>query len=170
MHSLQPLLGKMFCLFLLLGLVVACGQKASRENQFGWEGVDPEKVPTELSLSPSDSILQAHLKITPTSIEIVDMLWTVGVPNEDIIPDREISVALLDSIGKELHTISVANPLEVRTAGSTNPAKDTLAEAMLLVSLPYLTDARQIAISVRGGPNEGFKVVQPISGRRQPKR
>ena len=91
------------------------------------DGPRPEDVPTQTQLAPNlVEVLQVNFEATDAGYTLVQTSRAMGAPTLAIDQGRDVLITAKDAAGRPLRSISVYNPRQVRTAGSTDPAQAVL--------------------------------------------
>jgi hypothetical protein len=115
--------------------------------------LDPKRVPTELTLSPTDSVLLMTIEASDTGYRLISASPIRGVVNRVHLGGDDVVITSLGQNGRPVASTAMLNPRIVRTTGAKNPASDVLPTAVFSVILPKPAEIRSITIDVKRGPN-----------------
>jgi hypothetical protein len=118
--------------------------------------LDPQKVPTQRSLQNPVPLVAARFDASDAGYAL-RAFRAMGTPTSKIDQSRDVLIRALDAQGNVVSSVSVENPRDVHTVGSTNPARSVLPAATFTVFFQNPDAIRSIEISVAKGPNAGFK-------------
>lgn len=130
---------------------------------------DPENVPTQFTLSSPVSVLVATFEASETGYEVTLSLG-LGTPSSTIDQNRDVRVRALDADGETLSSVSVFNPRDIHTAGSSDPDRAVRATGSFTVAFARPEAIRSLEVEVVRGANEGLERSIPVDPKKLPRR
>lgn len=136
-------------------LCAACATNGGME-ELPAPRIDPDNVPTQVTLNAPVPVLLATFTATEGGYEVT-MARGQGAPTPTIDTDRDVVVRALDTNGEEMAVVSVFNPRDIHTTGSTDPETAVREEGSFTVAFARPEEIRSLEVEVVRGANEGLE-------------
>jgi hypothetical protein len=117
-------------------------------------GPPPEMAKESVLHSPVQ-VLQIRFDMTGSEIRMTNLRRAFGAPTETIITGRAVAVTAMSENDEVVVAMAtVENPLAVRTAGSTKPARAVREKGHFIVNFAHPELIRTVRVEVREGPGK----------------
>ena len=123
--------------------------------------VDPEDPPREFTLFSPVPVLVATFEATESGYT-VSLAQALAAPSPTIDQSRDVVVRALGADGEPLATVSVFNPRDVHTAGSSQPDRAVRESGSFTVAFARPEAIRALEVEVVRGANEGLEASFPV--------
>lgn len=142
-------------LFFLFAAVLCAGCQSSKSAPRRGSAVrlDPKRVPTELTLSPLNSVLLVKLEASTNGYRLISASQIQGAVNRVQLGGDDVVITGLNQAGRAVASTTLSNPRVIHTTGAKNPVSDVLPTAVFSVTLPKPAEIRSIVVEVKNGPN-----------------
>ena len=142
---------------LALGLGACVSHKTEAEKEYGVTKADPQKVPATMPVyGVQESVLVATFITTKGGYRAITRIGQ-GVPTSTIHQSRPVLVTARGGTGDVIASVSVFNPREIRTAGTSKPDSAVADSSSFTVTLPKPDAIRRLDVAVRRGPDSGYR-------------
>ena len=143
-------------LIIFVLLITGCGaNEAASEQTFGKPQDDPRKVPESFTLYEPIPVLAVKFEASKEGYRMTPFR-ALGAPTNTIDQSRQVLIQVFDGQGEIISSVSIDNPREIHTVGSTKPEQNILSQAefTLFFANPDLIEI--LTVSVLDGPNKGL--------------
>lgn len=146
--------------FMLFATLLSCANNKELVGKFEIF-CDPDTIQEDISLFDTEPILLFKFTASESGYALKTIV-SRGNPTTDLYQNRDVQIKVLNAAGDSISTISVFNPREIRTAGTTEADSTVLKTATFAVSVSQSIGAHSIEVTVLRGPNSDFNKIFPI--------
>ena len=146
---------RILLIILALAITGCAVNESASEYEFSAPQADPRKVPESFTLYDPVPVLAVKFEASKDGYRMAPFR-AMGAPTSTIDQGRDVLIQVFDSQGEMLSSVSIDNPREIHTAGSTKPDRATLPKATFTLFFANPDSIQTLNVSVLDGPNREF--------------